>query len=280
MSSAIAAPVWIEARPVTRRRLEIRTLRLDRFVALGDDALAASVDEGPGAADLLAARLGVQAWNLAEEGASSRVTLAEQLPLALALRPTFAVVSVGTQEALLALGAAATGDGAFLSPLLAECEEIVVRLRAADCDVLLVRPPSLDRSPAAWLRFGRHRPSNTARDFDAVLRGMERVAARWNAALARIAAQHGALFADLSRVYDAQLGAGSLLEGAAPGLPPHCGGPGDLFADPVRLSCDGAQVAAGLLEAALHPGRRALQPPARGPRIVRTRFNSERGISC
>jgi len=280
VSSALATRARIEDRPPQGRRLEIRTLRLDRFVVLGDDALAASVDEGPGAADLLAARLGVRAWNLAEEGATSRAVLREQLPLALALRPSFAVVSVGTQEALAALGAAATGDGSFVAPLLADCENIVARLRAAECDVLLVRPPSLDCSPAAWLRFGRHRPSSTARDFDAVLRGMERVAARWTATLARIAVQHGALLADLSRVYDAQLRAGSLLDGAAPGLPPHCGGPGDLFADPVRLSCDGAQVAAGLLEAALHPGRRALQPLARGLRIVRTRSALERGMSC
>lgn len=280
MSSALATVTRAEGRAPARPRLEIRTLRLDRFVVLGDDAIAASVDQGPGAADLLAARLGVQAWNLAEEGASSRTVLCEQLPLALALRPTFAVVSVGTPEALAGLDAAAMGCSGFLVPLLADCEEIVVRLRAMACDVLLVRPPALDRSPAAWLRFGRHRPSSFARDFDAALRGMERVAARWSAALERIAAQHGALLADLSRVYDVQLRSGSLLDGAAPGLPPHCGGPGDLFADPVRLSCDGAQVAAGLLEAALHPGRRALQPADRGPRTVRTRFTSEKGIPC
>lgn len=280
MASALVAPIRREAWPLPQHRLEIRTLRLDRFVVLGDDALAASVDEGPGAADLLAARLGVQAFNLAEEGASSRAVRREQLPLALALRPTFAVVSVGTQEALAALGAAATGDSSFLAPLLADCETITARLHAARCDVLLVRPPSLDRSPAAWLRFGRHRPSKATRDFDGALRGLERVAVRWNTALGRIATRHGALLADLSRVYDAQLRVGSLLDGAVPGLPPHCGGPGDLFADPIRLSYDGARVAAGLLEAALRPGSPPSPPRIRSSRTPHGALDSERRISC
>jgi hypothetical protein len=260
--------------------VEIRALRFDRFVVLGDDALAASAEQGPGAADLLAARLGVQAWNLAEEGASARQVLREQLPLALALRPSFAVVSVGTSEALATLAAAASGDGSFLAPLLADCEEIVARLRAAGCDVLLVRPPSLDRSPAAWLRYGRHRPANTVSALDAALRGMERVAGRWYAALERVAAKHGVLLADLSHVYDARLECGSPLDGAAPGLPPNCGGAGDLFSDPVRLSLDGIRVAAELLEAALHPARWSRQQRAQDVLARRTHLSPSKGISC
>lgn len=280
MASALPLVVETEAPSRAHPVVQIRTLRFDRFVVLGDDALSASAEQGPGAADLLAARLGVQAWNLAEEGASARQVLREQLPLALALRPSFAVVSVGTSEALAALATAATGDGTFLVPLLADCEEIVARLRAAGCDVLLVRPPSLDRSPAAWLRFGRHRPANTVRSLDAALRGMERVAGRWYAALERVAAKHGVLLADLSHVYDERLGSGSLLDGAAPGLPPNCGGPGDLFSDPVRLSPDGIQVAAELLEAALHPGRRLRQWRAQGASARRNHLSPAKGISC
>jgi hypothetical protein len=100
---------------------------------------------------------------------------------------------------------------------------------------------------------------------------MRRVAGRWSGALAALAQRHGAAFADLSRVYDASLGSRSPLDGAVPGLPPHCGGAGDLFVDPLRLSWHGAEIAAELLEEALRDDPHSAGPDSRDGQPGRAR---------
>lgn len=227
-----------------------------RLVAIGDDVLAPVTDHGPGCVLLVAARLGVRAWSLAEEGATARTTREEQLPLAVAMRPARALVSVGTAEALRHLPDAALGNTRFVGRLLAEVETIAATLRRTGARVVLVRPPTLDAAPAAWIHFGRRAPAHaTPRVLRPALRNLALAARAWRAGLDAIAGRHAAAVVDLSLLFDDLLADPT----SEIGLPPGCGGPRDLFADPVRLSVLGAELAA----ARLLPALGGAPPPSR-----------------
>ncbi|MEZ0074816.1 SGNH/GDSL hydrolase family protein [Planotetraspora sp. GP83] len=113
-----------------------------RLVALGDSVTAGLGDPLPcggwrGYAGRLAEALGpaehVEFSNLAVCGATSRHLAADQLPRALALRPTLASVLAGVNDTL---------RGTFvLSEIAADIEEVVGGLRRAGAAVLTVRLP-------------------------------------------------------------------------------------------------------------------------------------------
>lgn len=230
--------------------------REERLVALGDDVLAVGEEDGPGCLSFLAARLGLRAWSLAEAGATSGEIRSEQLPMAVAMRPLRAILCTGTPEALRHLHEASFGNASFVRRLLADVGAMAGTLRATGAALVLVRPPSLDAAPAAWLRFGRLHPRiglDTPRMLRTALRNLRAVGRCWSEGLEELALRHDASFVDLSLLFDEALQGGD----DAIGLPPCSGSATDLFADPLRLSAIGASLAADLLLPAVGRGWRA-----------------------
>lgn len=226
------------------------------LLALGDDVLAGGDESSPGCLSFLEARLGLRAWSLAEAGATSGQIRSEQLPLAVAMRPVRAILCAGTPEALQHLHEASFGNASFVMRLLADVGAMAGALRAAGAALVLVRPPSLDCAPAAWLRFGRQRPRaglDASRMLRTALRNLRAVGRSWSEGLGELALRHDASFVDLSLLFDDALAGGD----DAIGLPPCSGSETDLFADPLRLSVMGASLAADLLLPALGQDRRA-----------------------
>jgi len=177
--------------------------------------------------------------------------VSEQLDLALALQPTFAVVSVGAADAAQNLEFVAAGDSSFLVALLAETRFVVRSLRQAGAAVLLVKPLVLANTPAAWIRFGAcppiKRPLGQGIGLPPELVYLARVDSFWRRAVAGIAADFGAAFVDLASILEELVARGANLE---VGLPPQSGEPGDLFADALYVSSLGAQLAADQIELA------------------------------
>lgn len=152
-----------------------------RYVALGDSITEGLCDASRmpagmfrGWADRLAQLLAhagedhLRYANLAVRSRRVQDLVAEQLPVALRLRPDLVSVLIGANDLV--------GPRPDIPALAAAVSGAVGQLRAAGADVLLVTPFLPDRR-AAWL---------LARRF-----------ARFNAELRRIAATHGALLLDL-----------------------------------------------------------------------------------
>jgi len=146
------------------------------------------------------------------------------------------------------------GDAGFLNALLADLHALTGKLRAHGAEVLLVRPPTLAGTPAAWLRFGaRWRPGTVRQALrrDPRVRALGAAGTRWSKGAAALAEAYGARFVDLAHIADAALVRAA---GEGIGLPPQCGGDTDLFFDALHLSDLGSRLAADRMAEALDVG--------------------------
>ncbi len=244
------------------RRAE-RRFDVSRLVALGDGA-GALLWDAAGPFGLLAERLGAELIDLSETGSSAREVIEEQLELAVGLRPTTALVSLGIVDAGNQLRAAAEEKVEFLQDLLLETELVVAKLNATGASVLLVKPLALASTPAAWRMFGRI-SEEAAGEADAPLRSLARMDAYWRTGLSVIARMYGARFVDLADLFARIVRDGGAVGEREIGLPPQAGADDDLFADPLHLSPLGSSLAADLLlERFPKPALRRRSVPARG----------------